>query len=97
MKKVKITWSAFAGMMDGEEEIPVTSVEFTLDTDKSDESICDEVFASTNLYRGKVWEIISPILPEVRSHTALSVGDVVEVDGVSCRCEPAGWSKSVSL
>lgn len=40
---------------------------------------------------GPLWDLIEPVMPEDRSHTALSIGDEVEIDGKSYRVEPVGW------
>lgn len=81
---VTITWAAFGKPT--EANIVVTH------SGLSDEAICGEVFKQTNLYEGRLWEVLQDRLPADRTHTALSVGDYVEVDGNVYRCEPIGWS-----
>jgi hypothetical protein len=82
MKTITITWKAF-----GE------STSATIEWDYSDsQDVCDQAFRDTNLYNGSLWEALEPHLPENRTHTALSVGDEVEVAGLTHRCGPAGWS-----
>lgn len=88
-KHIKVTWKAF-----GESRIHneyITSVEFDLDTQDEALHICERVFADTNRYNGSLWDIIEPLLWETRTHTALSVGDEVEVDGQAFRCASVGW------
>lgn len=94
MKNIKVTWKAF-----GESPIHneyITSVEFYWDTDLSALEICEQIFQDTNKYRGAMWDTIEPMLSPQRTHTALSVGDEVEVNGVTYRCEGFGWLQLVS-
>jgi hypothetical protein len=83
MKQVTITWKAF-----GEP----TSAALALDTSASALEICDAIFHQTNVYAGPIWDELEPLLPATRTHTALSVGDEVTVDGEVIRCEPMGWA-----
>lgn len=95
MTKVKVTWKAFGD----KPEIGrfVSSVEFTLpevvSKTVSDEHICETIFKQTNLYNGPVWDVIHPLLSATRTHTALSVGDEVEIDGVAYICADLGFIK----
>lgn len=95
MTKVKVTWKAFGD----KPQIGrfVSSVEFTLpevvSKTVSDEHICETIFKQTNLYSGPVWDVIQPLLSETRTHTALSVGDEVEIDGVAYICADLGFIK----
>ena len=84
MKTITITWKAF-----GEP----TSATFMMDIEATAREICNRVFRDTNLYQGLMWNAVELLLPEERTHTALSVGDEVTVDGVVFRCEPEGWSE----
>lgn len=59
---------------------------------KTDEDLCEQVFVQTNTYYGEIWDALQP-LPENRSHTALSVGDSVIIDGVEWTCEALGWKR----
>lgn len=54
--------------------------------------LCERVFHETNIYEGNFWDAIQP-LPEKRSHTALSMGDVVIVNGDRYSCEEIGFKK----
>ncbi len=83
MKTITITWKAF-----GEP----TSATFQMDIDAEAREICSLAFRNTNLYEGAMWDIVEPLLPEDRTHTSLSVGDEVTVDGEVFRCMPEGWS-----
>jgi hypothetical protein len=82
-KTITITWKAF-----GEP----ASATITINTTKNAEEICEAVFRDTNLYGGDIWDALVPVLPEDRTHTALSVGDEVEIDGVVYRCDVFGWA-----
>jgi len=94
MTKIKITWKAFGD----KPEIGrfISSVEFEtefkieeFDVDK----FLEVVYHTTNTYSGNLWEIIQPLLSETRTHTALSVGDEVEIDGVGYVCADFGFEK----
>lgn len=54
------------------------------------QGVAETVFAHTNFYAGYVWDAMQP-LPEPRPHTALSVGDVVIVDGLALYCDDFGF------
>lgn len=84
MTTLKITWQAFG---------PSHSAEIEIDSMVSPVALCEMVFRDTNLYAGGLWDLIEPVLPVGRSHTALSVGDLVAVDGVTFRCDDAGWTQ----
>ena len=94
MSKVKITWKAFGD----KPEIGrfISSVEFETEF-KIEESDADKflevVYHTTNTYSGNLWEIIQPLLSETRTHTALSVGDEVEIDGRAYVCKDLGFQR----
>ena len=94
MSKVKITWKAFGD----KPEIGrfISSVEFETEF-KIEESDVDKflevVYHTTNTYSGNLWEIIQPLLSETRTHTSLSVGDEVEIDGVGYVCADFGFEQ----
>jgi hypothetical protein len=83
MKTVTITWKAFGNP---------TSATFEMHTEESALQICERAFRETNLYSGDMWYAMCPLMSEERTHTSLSVGDEVTVDGQVFRCEPEGWS-----
>jgi hypothetical protein len=87
MSNVKITWKAFANEPFGNS----TQVVLEWDTEETPLEICNRVFRETNRYEGKLWDIVEPLLAEERTHTALSIGDEVEVDGETYRCNSLGW------
>jgi|688.fasta_scaffold494109_3 hypothetical protein len=92
MKTITITWKAFC-----HEDTPsrqATSATIQYDAPPVDDIIlCEKVFRDTNLYEGDLWDILEPVLPDngKRTHTALSVGDTVEVDGNLYLCDHIGW------
>ncbi len=85
--KITLTWKAFGSP---------TSATFDFPT-YIDEAwqLCATAFDNTNKYEGEMWEIIQYFLPADRTHTALSVGDEVTVDGETFRCAPVGWESLV--
>lgn len=107
MNIIKITWQGSyhpATGWKGED----TSATFRFNFNgMSDLEICDELYRQTNLYTGEAWNILSAILPENRTHTALSVsvgpinelgqitwsGDTVEVDGRAYMVKEFGWEE----
>lgn len=84
MKTVTITWGAFGSP---------TSATFTTDVNGTPLEICEQLFRETNKYQGVLWNIVDLLLPEERTHTALSVGDTVQVNDTVFRCAPVGWEE----
>ena len=93
MSKVTITLKAFGD--DLESGRVVSSVSFGSVVILPDDHItfCEKVFADLNLYTGWVWDIVEPLLSPNRTHTALSVGDEIEIDDKVYRCENVGFSE----
>lgn len=59
-------------------------------------TILEDIFAATNTYGDKIpdlWAAIQPLLSEHRTHTALSVGDRIAIDGTVWMCDHFGWVK----
>lgn len=94
MAQVKITWKAFGD----KPEIGrfISSVEFETEF-KIDESNVDKflevVYHNTNTYSGNLWQIIEPKLSATRTHTSISVGDEIEIDGQVYICADFGFEK----
>lgn len=84
--QITLTWKAFG---------TPTSATFNIPTNLEPLSLCAMAFADTNKYQGAMWTLVEPLLPEDRTHTALSVGDEVTVDGETFRCAPIGWEQLV--
>jgi hypothetical protein len=88
---VVVRWSAFAERQQSPvRETPVLRVEGNPATPLE---TCERVYKETNLYQGHLWDVIQANLPAERTHTALSVGDEVVVDGVTFLCQSAGFSE----
>jgi len=100
--EITITWKAFGGFDDR----VVSSISFVITKEIADyvgietyiepekhKSFCELVFHDTNLYTGRLWLFIEPKLDPKRTHTALSVGDEIEIDGSIYRCERVGFAK----
>lgn len=82
MSKVKITWKAFGDKPEAGKF--VSSVEFETEfkiAEADVDQFLDVVYRVTNIYAGNLWDIIQPKLSPTRTHTALSVGDEIEIDG----------------
>lgn len=92
--KVKITWKAFGD----KPQIGrfISSVDFETDFKVAEhdmEQFLNVIYRVTNTYSGNLWEILEPKLSPTRTHTALSIGDEVEVDGRAYVCADIGWVK----
>jgi hypothetical protein len=99
MSKVTITWKAFGNKP--ERNRYITSVTFETDFKVSDVNdqikLLDVIYHVTNTYSGNLWNIIEPLLSPNRTHTAISVGDEIQIDDNLFRCDDAGWSQITSL
>lgn len=89
--EVTITYKAFASVLRDGYEVTSVVVDWAGGAGLDDSQVCEAVFHATNTYSGKLWELIKPHLSPRRTHTALSVGDEVHVNGITYRCEPVGW------
>jgi hypothetical protein len=86
MDTVIITWKAFGAPTSA-------TIEWDIDWLIEDRlSVCNQAFRDTNTYNGSLWNAIEPHLPPYRTHTALSIGDEVEVAGFTYRCDSIGWT-----
>lgn len=61
------------------------------------EQVCDAIFHATNTQEGDIWDRIEAVIPEVRPHTSLSVGDQVVVNGEIYTCANFGWEKNDAM
>lgn len=95
MAKVTITWKAFGERPEINRQITSVTIEVPNDfvTPKFHNSILESIFEDTNLYRGFYWDLIQPNLSPNRTHTALSVGDEVQINDITYRCEFVGFQK----
>lgn len=86
--EITITWQAFGNPTSA-------TIDWSSKGDTSHEAMlntCAKVYEDTNKYEGTLWTVLEPFLPHNRTHTALSVGDTVTVNGIVFKCEPMGWS-----
>ena len=102
--KVKVTWKAFGNKI--EQGRYVSSVEFELlDTEPATEFLLNAIYKATNLqeeladFNGTafeiyLWEVIKARLASDRTHTSLSVGDEIEIEGQTYVCADIGWLKA---
>ena len=94
MSKVKITWKAFGDKP--ERGRFISSVEFETEfaiNDENKDQFFGVVYQQTNTYAGNLWNIIQPLLSETRTHTAISIGDEIEIDGQVYICADFGFEK----
>ena len=102
MSKVKITWKAFGEQP--ERGRFVTSTEFVYLSEKSDLELCEEIYKATNLQSElaefgaslstiNLWNEIESKLSPFRTHTSISVGDEIEIDGQVYNCADVGFQK----
>lgn len=85
-KKVVITWVSIS---DGSK---VSSPVILFPWADSDHALCEKVYSDTNMYAGSFWAELERWLPEDRSHTALSIGDSVSIDGSVYVCDDFGFT-----
>lgn len=102
--KVKVTWKAFGDKPFANRY--VSSAEFELhDYIPAHPVLLDSIYEATNLQSelaefGKdlftiyLWKVIEARLPENRTHTSISVGDEIEIDGTTYVCADIGWITS---
>lgn len=99
--KVKVTWKAFGEKP--EQGRFITSVDFELfDFTPSHDALLNTIYKATNLqdelaefghgsFSIYIWNVIKARLSNQRTHTSLSVGDEVEIDGITYVCADIGW------
>jgi hypothetical protein len=97
-KQIKIKWCAFGD----KPEIWrfVSSVEFELGSavgqninEIADKNICEWIYKDTNTYSGLIWNQIEKKLSATRTHTSISVGDEIEINGQVYICADFGFEK----
>jgi len=94
MTEIQVVWATGARWAAEVGKDPVTTKTIEYYTDGvPDEDICEKVFRDTNLYEGDLWDALQP-LSEARTHTSLSVGDYVIIDGRMYRCAGIGWERT---
>lgn len=90
--KIKITWKAFGDKPDMGRYISAVEFDIALATEVTDQQIMDAVYEHTNLYSGLFWTKIEPLLAPNRTHTALSVGDEIDIDGRTYEVANCGFT-----
>lgn len=94
MSKVKITWKAFGDKPETGRFISSVEFETEFKIKESDvDKFLEVVYHTTNTYSGNLWEIIQPLLSETRTHTSISVGDEITIDGQVYICADFGFEK----
>jgi hypothetical protein len=88
---VTILWCAFGDKPERNRWMQSATITLPIDEKATDLDVCNVAYTNTNLYSGALWDILEPALPEDRTHTALSIGDLVIVDGRRYRCAEVGW------
>jgi hypothetical protein len=82
MSKVKVTWKAFGNKPEINRYISFVEFETEFKIAEADvDQFLNVVYRVTNTYSGNLWDIIEPKLSAFRTHTALSIGDEIEIDG----------------
>ena len=94
--KVKITWKAFgSNPQNGRFE---SFVEFKVPPEYApfiaDEDMCHEIYKQTNTYAGSIWDVIQPKMSPTRTHTAISAGDEIIIDGREYTVADFGFVKT---
>jgi hypothetical protein len=94
MSQVKITWKAFGDKP--EQGRFISSVEFETEfkiAEADVDQFLEIVYRVTNTYSGELWKVIEPELSPTRTHTSISVGDEIEIDGQVYICADFGFEK----
>jgi hypothetical protein len=92
-KNIKVTWKAFGNKP--ERGRFISSVEFEVPglNEIADVNICEAIYKDTNFYGGLWWNQIESKLSPTRTHTSLSVGDEIEINGQVYICADFGFEK----
>lgn len=94
MAQIEITWQAFGNKPERNRFVSSVTFETEFDiTDNNREEFFNVLYRNTNLYTGNLWNIIEPLLSPTRTHTALSIGDKIKVDGTSYLIADFGFIK----
>ncbi len=93
MQNIKITWKAFGDKPEQGRFVTSVELEAEFPDTVSHNQILNIVYADTNLYQGYIWSKIEDKLSAFRTHTSLSIGDEVEIDGQVYVCADIGFIK----
>ena len=89
--RISITWKAFGSIPEANRFISAVEFEVALTPEVTDEQIMDALYQDTNIYSGFFWKIIEPLLSPTRTHTALSIGDEIGIDGRQYKVAMCGF------
>jgi hypothetical protein len=90
---VKVTWVTMNHPSMPYARKEVENFDFIIvDWNATDLDVCEEVYKQTNLYEGDFYERVEKFAPKDRGHTAISVGDFVDVEGNVYECADFGWN-----
>jgi len=94
MSKVKVTWKAFGNKPEINRYISFVEfeTEFVINDENRDKFL-GVIYHNTNTYSGNLWQIIEPKLSAFRTHTSISIGDEIEIDGQVYICADFGFEK----
>jgi len=93
MKTIQVIWATAASEISAFDPVTTRTIETDMWDGLPNGQICEILFHDTNLYEGPAWDLLQP-LPENRTHTSLSVGDYVVIDGRRYRCARVGWERT---
>lgn len=96
-QNIKVTWKAFGDRAEAGRFISSVEIETAFPATVSHEEICEIVYADTNMRQGYTWNMLQPKLSETRTHTALSVGDEIEIDGARYICADFGFEPAEKI
>jgi len=97
---IKITWKAFGNQAQRGRFISSVTFELPMNcaNDTAEYGLLNTLYEQTNMYAGNLWtKKIEPLLVSNRTHTALSVGDEIEITNDETNttrvyvCAPIGW------
>jgi len=90
-KQIKIKWCAFGDKPEIWRFSSSVEIETEFPETVSHKEICEVIFADTNCYQGYIWGKIEPKMSPTRTHTAISVGDEIVIDGREYICADFGF------
>jgi len=103
-KKITIIWKAFGNQPDRNREITAATIELDgFFNVISDDLMLDSIYKVTNLQTElkdfgagnaeiELWKTIEAVLPVNRTHTSISVGDEIAIDGREYKVADCGFT-----
>jgi len=97
-KQIKIKWCAFGDKPEiwrfsSSVEFEMTGFSGQNINEISDENICEWIYKDTNFQSGLIWNQIEKKMSPTRTHTSISVGDEIVIDGREYICADMGFIK----